>query len=263
MDFSNAWVNGRTLSKVIREYKPSNRFGTFGQNDQVRIKLPEALYALGLDRAHGTPFIIEEDLLVTVHDFDAPSEVVELPTIRFSERALRSASHEIVTHPITREVAALGASVLGAGPIQALAFSEKVCAWGGGHRVWGKLMKEHGPDVLGDALVDWFRHAVNTCKPGAALARGVAIKGLGVSYASKHLRHLAPDRFAVLDDVLSQGLGYAPNLRGYDLFLHDLERLQEMRFPDMTVSDIEAGLFNLVRQLVRSPDIQTDAPGDR
>jgi len=252
MDFSTAWINGRSLPKVLRDYRPAHRFGAFGRTDRVRISVPADLYALGLDRTHATPFVIEGNLLVTAHDVDAKPEVIDLPNLRFTGNALRSAADEIVSHPLTKQAVALGTSVLGAEPDRALAFSKQVCEWGGGQRVWGKLIKRHGPDKLGAELVSWFEHAAYAATPAQAIAPGAALKGLGVSYASKHLRHLAPDRFAVLDDVVGQGLGYALNPAGYNLFVAELLRLQREYFNDLPVAAIEAGLFNLVRQIVRA-----------
>ncbi|TDX32135.1 hypothetical protein DFO67_10283 [Modicisalibacter xianhensis] len=60
-------------------------------------------------------------------------------------------------------------------------------------------------------------------KPSAsAIAPGVAIKCLNVSFASKHLQMLDPQRYAALDDVSSQELGLAMNPIGYTLFLRCL-----------------------------------------
>jgi len=47
----------------------------------------------------------------------------------------------------------------------------------------------------------------------------------GVSFASKHLRFLAPDRAVVLDSVLERGLGYAMNAAGYRRFLDHCHEL--------------------------------------
>jgi hypothetical protein len=251
MDFSTAWINGRSLAKVLREYKPAHRFGAFGPTDRVRVSIPDDLYILGLDRTLASPFVIEGNLLVTAHDVDQRCDVIELPNMRFTANALRSAADEIVSDPKTRQVSSLGSSVVGAGPDKALQFSKQVCEWGGGHRVWGKLIKRHGREILGAELVRWFELAAQARTPAQAIVPGASMKGLGVSYASKHLRHLDPTRFAVLDDVIGQGLGYALNPAGYNLFVADLKRLQRDHFNDLPIASIEAGLYNLVRQIVR------------
>lgn len=85
---------------------------------------------------------------------------------------------------------------------------------------------------------------------GPAITLGTGIKGLGVSFASKHLRHLAPERFAVLDDVLTRGLGYAQNPAGFSLLIQSLERLKIENSLTWRMADLEAGIFLLTRQLV-------------
>lgn len=64
------------------------------------------------------------------------------------------------------------------------------------------------------------------CGPYAnAILKGTQIRGLDVSFASKHLRMLEPKKYAVLDNVLSKGLGFALNSRGYRFFLSTLRSL--------------------------------------
>jgi hypothetical protein len=41
-------------------------------------------------------------------------------------------------------------------------------------------------------------------EPGEAIEYGIAIKGLAVSFASKHLRMMQPHRFAVLDEGIEK-----------------------------------------------------------
>jgi len=45
-----------------------------------------------------------------------------------------------------------------------------------------------------------------------------------VSFASKHLRLLRPDLCPVLDNILSEKLGYPLNTRGYRRFAKDCRR---------------------------------------
>jgi hypothetical protein len=60
-------------------------------------------------------------------------------------------------------------------------------------------------------------------EPGEAIEYGIAIKGLAVSFASKHLRMMQPHRFAVLDEGIENGAGLAANPFGYRLVLAMLE----------------------------------------
>src|SRR5690606_8551236 len=111
-------------------------------------------------------------------------------------------------------------------PGQAFEFSREVCAWGKGARVWGNLQRFHSREKLGKEISAWLRAVGVASKPSEAIAPGTDIMGLGVSFASKHLRLLDPERFATLDEVISMGLGYALNSAGYNLWLHDLESLK-------------------------------------
>lgn len=136
-----------------------------------------------------------------------------------------------------------------------LEFSTAVCHWGGGARVLANLQRHHPGSKLGLLVHEWLT-SVSGLSPFDAVSIGVEIKGLGVSFASKHLRHLEPDRFAVLDEVLSRGLGYAMNPAGYQLLIDQLSNLQgrlvAMGESRRTLAQIEAGAFLLAKQRVRS-----------
>ncbi len=250
MDFSTAWINGRSLTKSLSVTKANHSFGKFAPTDRVRVELPRDLYALGVELAYPTPFVVEDGLFVTTHDIDNPSEVVSFANIRFTENAFISAANEVIASKLTEDAESLGSQFSGK-RTQALEFSKLVCKWGDGQRVWGNLNRHYAKDQLKEKLNSWLLSAKSQENASLAISSGIAIKGLGVSFASKHLRHLVPSRFAVLDDVISQGLGYALNPAGYNLFISDLRRLQQSHFPECRIADIEAGLFVLIRQIVR------------
>ncbi|MNR55158.1 hypothetical protein D3C85_1754790 [compost metagenome] len=63
---------------------------------------------------------------------------------------------------------------------------------------------------------------------------------------------LAPEKYAVLDDVLSEGLGFALNGKGYRLFLSSLRKFSVDHSISGNLAELEAGIFLLVRQEVRS-----------
>ena len=133
-------------------------------------------------------------------------------------------------------------------PARSLAFSEKVCAWAAptGRRVWGNLNR-HNPDDLGKQLCAWFKIALKTDDAETALARGLDINGLGVSFASKHLRMLQPDRFATLDSILSRELGFALSPAEYARFLHELQAFRcHYRLED-DIGPLETGIFLLIK----------------
>lgn len=250
MDFSTAWINGRSLAKSLSLTKANHSFGKFAPTDRVKVELPRDLHALGIELSHPTPFVVEDNLLVTAQDIDSYPAVIDFANIRFTENAFRSAANELISDKLTSELESLGGQLSGE-PSKALKFSELVCVWGRGQRVWGNLNRHYSPEQLGTELSQWLVSAINQNSASLAISTGIAIKGLGVSFASKHLRHLAPARWAVLDDVISQGLGYALNPAGYNLFISDLRRLQRAHFPDFRIADIEASLFVLIRQIVR------------
>lgn len=133
-------------------------------------------------------------------------------------------------------------------PARSLAFSEKVCAWAKptGYLVRGKL-KGCNPDDLDKQLCAWFKSALKTDDVETALARGLEIKGLGVSFASKHLRMLQPKRFATLDSILSQELGFALSCAEYARFLRELRAFRRRYGLREPIGTLETGLFLLIR----------------
>ncbi len=131
--------------------------------------------------------------------------------------------------------------------------SEAVCTWGGstGHRVLGNLNRHAGvdPDTW-CALKTWLCAAEHAADARTAIDGSVAIKGLGVSYASKHLRLLFPERYAVLDSLICERFGFAMNPSGYQLFMNTLQRWQQSS-PSLSrikLGDLEGGLFHLIRE---------------
>lgn len=160
----------------------------------------------------------------------------------------------------TSEVIAEGAKLrrLGFSPEAAQHFSHAVCDWarGPGRRIWAHLVKDNG-GKLASNLATALRQANAAKTAGGAIEPLIdksIIKGLGVSFASKHLRMLDPTRFAVLDSVLSDRLGYALNPNGYSLFMREIRRaLAELQsidagFKEMSVAELERAVFVCVRK---------------
>ena len=149
----------------------------------------------------------------------------------------------------TKEVEDLGAALARKPtPAASLEFSEAVCDWAMGKRVWANLINRHhdcGQNALGKKLCAWFQgiKGTNDMDVEAAIKPGIAIKGLDVSFASKHLRMLDPHRFAVLDSVLSEKLGFALNVAGYKLFMQALHDYQRQSFPELNVGTLEMGIY--------------------
>jgi len=255
MNISNAWINGRTLTEYLSRNRLKNQFGRFGPTDRVQINVRQHGKALGVDLEHAAPFVIEGNLLVTMHDLEMASSVFDFTNLRFTENALSSALSYLDNDEKTQSVESLGRNLDFTEGSQALKFSEAVCDWGRGHRVWGNLIrKHHSPERLGRLISSWLLSVTPQTSPIDAIAIGAEIKGLGVSFASKHLRLYKPERFATLDDVLSKGLGYALNPQGFNLFISDLHKLKVKHQLKHRIADLETGIFILTRQIVRGRD---------
>lgn len=136
-------------------------------------------------------------------------------------------------------------------PAASFKFSKAVRDWAAMHKTWAILYRLHDddPNALGKELCAWFQGIKGTRDVDfeAAITPGIAIDGLGVSFASKHLRMLDPHRFAVLDSVLSEKLGFASNGAGYKLFMQALHDYQRRSFPEHNVGTLEMGIYHLVR----------------
>ena len=151
MDFSTAWIYGRSLTKSLNLTKANHSFGKFSPTDRVKIELPRDLYALGAEFVNPTPFVVNENILVTVNDIDNQSSIIDFTNIRFTKSAFRSAANEFTSDKLTNDLESLGEN-LSATPDQILKFSELVCEWGGGQRVWGNLNRHYSKEQLGAEL---------------------------------------------------------------------------------------------------------------
>jgi hypothetical protein len=251
-------INGSTLKKHLGK-QAGHPFGPIGRKAWVEICPSCHVRWLKMDEQHSLPFLDADGLMRTAANEagTASAEVLEFAGFRFTLAALRSAIALQAREFRTREVEEYGARLPKTlSPEQASAFSKLVCDWGGGGRVWGKLKAGNEGDP-GAAIARWLNAvAAGELDDEEAIDNGCAIAGLGVSFASKHLRMLQPHRFAVLDDVLCVGFGFALNRKGFAFFLRELrvfQRALRERFGlDIPVATLEAGLFMLVRQGVRA-----------
>lgn len=163
-------------------------------------------------------------------------------------------------NPSTPEVEQLGLALRASDPMKwddLEAFMKKVGEWAGktGPRViLGQVLRGNTIEI-GRKVRDAIAH-LRSAKPDpvAALEEMDKVKGLDVSFASKHLRMLFPEYCPVLDSILSCRLGYAPTADGYGAFARrctaiagELNRTQiTSTFPgrtDWRPSDVEAALF--------------------
>ena len=203
------------------------------------------------------PFLCHDGVMRTKEDLDSDTNLYKSKDLNFagftfSESALCSSIKLIQLEGPPKKVEKLGRALTRnldtASSLDFRKFSEAVCDWGGIWRVWGKIKKN---DNLAEKLRFWFQKAKGPQDAGVAISCGIKIRGLGVSSASKHLRMLFPQKFAVLDSVLSKGLGFASDIEGYTLFMQDLHQFRQKHSFKDNVATLESGIFRLVRQQVR------------
>lgn len=127
-------------------------------------------------------------------------------------------------------------------PESAGAFSEAVFRWGG-PRPYGKLKRDL--DRWNQHVHDWLTGPKDV-PIRERIGRGL-YPGLGVSYASKHLRVLEPAAFGVLDSVMETYLGYACNPVGYERFTLDLRAFQKAQGLDASIGEIEQAIYHLIQ----------------
>lgn len=231
----------------------------------------EALFG---DHQVALPFQDRDNVMRTVQDEprDTP-DVLSMAGFTFTRHALESAV-ALANHEDDEAEAAWCTAQIEAqaqqyrnnpSPQSALALLNAICHWGRGDRVRGNLHKRHGT-TLGSRMDRWMRASLLADTDEAAIASVSPTReagrpeGLGVSFGSKHLRMLDPDRFAVLDSVLSEGLGYALNPKGYALFMRHLRDFHQQLSASgwgHSLARTESGLFVLVRQNVR---VESDQP---
>lgn len=276
---AQAWIHGKLLNSVIEKTKASHSFGKFSDKTRLSIDIARDADLLGRDFIHGVPFAIDGNLFVTIHDFDdratpkfiADEEVIHLANIRLSRRALEGARFwnqsakdfpsTGAKTPVETQIETMGRELDLADPDAGLEFSRQVVEWGEGKRngrVWANIRKKNRLEdkrwrrEYGEAICAWLRTAKCSYSPGDALEPGIRIDGLAVSFASKHLRLFDPERFATLDEIICNALGYARNIAGYNLWLHDLQALKRDEGISLRIGDLEAAIFLMARQMART-----------
>ena len=250
LDLGSCWINGRTLRKALNYTKANHSLPVFQATERVAIDPYRDAYLLGAEFQKPFPFCTGNGVMATILDVDAVTQIYEFGLFKCTASAFESSLHWIKQDDTATEaVEALGRELLAGAWSMCYEFSRQVCDWGRGERVWGNLNRHYTADALQNELRCWFSGIAGN--DIAAIEGGLNIKGLGVSFASKHLRLLDPNRYAVLDDVLSQGLGFALNPAGYALFMHELKRFQEKYAISHSLAHIEWAIFGLVRQSVR------------
>jgi hypothetical protein len=136
-------------------------------------------------------------------------------------------------------------------------FIKAVCHWGGYPGVAARVIKNNMEPALRYAFEAAHSH-VTAQDDISAIKSLLKLKGLAVSFASKHLKFLAPEKAVVLDGTISARLGYALTPDGYQAFVSDCRRILERALADRLtysgwakngwrVSDIEMAIFEKLR----------------
>jgi hypothetical protein len=140
------------------------------------------------------------------------------------------------------------------------AFIKDVCRWGDYAGISGRVLKSKNnarakiEGKVGNAILQ-----LNSTPPDivGALRSMMEIKGLGVSFASKHLRFLFPEYCPVLDSILSSRLFYELSADDYGRFaaacrgmadeLNSAKIESPLRKP-WRPSDVEAALYAWINE---------------
>jgi hypothetical protein len=160
----------------------------------------------------------------------------------------------------TAEVEQHGAEVAAAGfpQDQLREFIRGVCRWGNYAGIGGRVLKNNQIEQLQETF-SAAKRLLDDSQVSAAVAYFDAnVHGLAFSFASKHVKFLAPEKAVVLDEIISRRVGYTLDVTGYDELLADcramLDRVRSRKIPhplggtrSWRVSDMEMVLFAKLR----------------
>jgi len=98
-------------------------------------------------------------------------------------------------------------------------FVKKVCRWGGYPPIAARVLQNNTPEQITTAFRNATARLTNQNPDvGCALEEIDTLDGLDVSFASKHLRLLFPERCPVLDSIISNRMFYKKSLEEYRRF---------------------------------------------
>ena len=186
---AQAMINGRTLRLALSGCRVPP--GPLPVTEWVSV-CPRCDRGL-LQSTAGTPlpFLASDGVMRTALDYLEPGRPLPTPFgfARFaaSSSALLSAFALFEEDdPTTVSVEDLGRKFADSPtPDVALSFSEAVCDWGRGRRVWANLLRHNGREELATTLVAWFKEALDSNDVERAIKQGIAIKGLSVESRAK------------------------------------------------------------------------------
>jgi hypothetical protein len=141
---------------------------------------------------------------------------VSLAPLRFTELVRRHPRSIDQTRSLERQ----GRRLLGGFVDEELiVFVRRVSEWGGYPKTSQRVFECNDLSEVRRRFENAI-HALTVDDPHItfALRELRRIRGLGISFSSKHLRLLRPDVCPVLDSILSERLGYPLNVSGYKRF---------------------------------------------
>jgi hypothetical protein len=146
--------------------------------------------------------------------------------------------------------------VLKAFPVDLTAdFVRKVCCWAGYAGIAGKVLRHNSQEKIAETMKRAYDHTERE-DLRAALEAMLGLRGLAVSFASKHLKFLNPNRHVVLDSTISERLGYPRAPDGYCEFVADcasvltaVKAAKVMRPSGnpFRIADVEMAIFQILR----------------
>ncbi|MCX7237123.1 hypothetical protein [Polynucleobacter sp.] len=138
----------------------------------------------------------------------------------------------------------------------------KIWASQSGNRVFGKLETKNAD--LGQQLHKKFQK-INLIVVQSdrnfemkCIEQLSKINGLGISYSSKLLKILYPRKFATLDSILRDELGYQESLESYQAFIDELHRFKRDYKIPISISKIEATLFVLISSKLKNKKLDDE-----
>jgi hypothetical protein len=160
----------------------------------------------------------------------------------------------------TAEVEQSGEQVATAGfpQDQLREFIRAVCRWGNYAGIAGRVLKNNRIEQLQETF-SAAKRLIDDDQISAAVAHVKAnVHSLAFSFASKHVKFLAPKKAVVLDEIISRRVGYTLDVAGYDELLADchtmLDVVRRRGIPhplggarSWRVSDMEMVLFAKLR----------------
>lgn len=251
-------IIGRTLKLSLDKLDGNHRFGKVNLKELIKACPICDANVLNLPNGIRLPFMCSDNVMRTTADINNSLEFessnLDFCGFIFSKSALENTIALIqIEDDDTADVEKLGAKLKDSlNPENSLEFSEEVCNWGRGQRVFANLTRRNISNNLSEQLQAWFQVVIETNDIEKAISTGIAIEGLGVSFASKHLRMINPHRYAVLDEVISIGIGFALNPKGYKFFINTLQEFKANYNLDYSLGTMESGIFGLIRQQVRA-----------